>query len=298
MRLKIKGLLTAFCRSCTALFFQMSLINHDCLPNTRSVTFENPDMSLSLAIYASTDIWKGQCITQQYVPVTKGTNVRRKALKEWYFSCSCKRCSDPTEFGTYFSCLGCKKCDGYICPMDPLDEYSQWKCANCDMNLTSLDVERIVSQAETELQQNDHRLSSFDSALDNLISNKFIHIHHYIAINAQYDFLRRLVNTLNSNEDQVVLRRGVKYCKNILSVVNVLCPGYSYYRGVILYLLANCLFSIYQLDKNLKEVGCDIETLKEIMQEGIEIMEVEPEGSSYREMSNELESYKQALSKN
>ena len=48
--------------------------------------------------------------------------------------CSCSRCRDPTEFGSYLSALVCEKCDlkkcSAILPHDPLDQDSYWHCTN------------------------------------------------------------------------------------------------------------------------------------------------------------------------
>ena len=48
--------------------------------------------------------------------------------------CSCTRCKDPTEFGSYLSALICEKCNvkksSSILPHDPLDQDSYWHCTN------------------------------------------------------------------------------------------------------------------------------------------------------------------------
>lgn len=289
----------SFNRTCTALFCQMSLLNHDCLPNTRTVIYENPgDLSLSLGLFASIDIWKNQPITQQYYPVIKGTLVRRKALREWFFNCNCKRCSDPTEFETFFSCLSCWKCgNGFIVPVDSLDDNSIWKCNKyneCHHSLSPEKVQTIVTEAEGEISQNEGDVQKLEAVLNDLISRNQIHIRHYIAINLQYDIARKIVKALNNEREVGLIRRGSEYCKNILAVVNTLCPGFSYFRGVILYFLGNCLFALYELGELQKSDG-GLKELKEIILEGIEIMEVEPEDSSYRDMVVELEGFSKTL---
>lgn len=291
--------LIKFYRNCTALFGQMSLLNHDCQPNTRTVIYENnSDLSLSLGLFASVDIWKNQCITQQYHPVVKGTMVRRKALKEWFFDCVCKRCSDPTEFGTYFSCLNCWKCEaGFLCPVNPLDECSAWVCnqPDCGHSLTPAEVHTIITETEQEIAKNENSVPQLETVLDELISKKQIHCHHYLAISVQYDITQKIVKALNNECEVNLVRRGSRYCRNILKVVNVLCPGFSYYRGVILYFLANCFFALHELDELHESTDCDMKELKEIIMEAIEIMEVEPEDSTYHAMADELETYLKAL---
>ena len=43
------------------------------------------------------------------------------------FWCSCARCQDPTEFGTYLSALNCSKCGGKVLSTDPLDENAPFR---------------------------------------------------------------------------------------------------------------------------------------------------------------------------
>ena len=46
------------------------------------------------------------------------------------FWCSCSRCADPTENGSYMSGMKCSKCSGYLLPTDPLNLDSNWKCSS------------------------------------------------------------------------------------------------------------------------------------------------------------------------
>ena len=46
----------------------------------------------------------------QYVKPNSGTVSRRLILKnKWHFECDCRRCKDPTEFGSLLSALTCEK---------------------------------------------------------------------------------------------------------------------------------------------------------------------------------------------
>ena len=55
-----------------------------------------------------------------------------------YFTCSCVRCSDPTELGTMFSSIQCPQCTaeqgGYLVSTNPAagpDSQADWKCIVC-----------------------------------------------------------------------------------------------------------------------------------------------------------------------
>ena len=63
-----------------------------------------------LELRASEAIKKDQEVVNQYVKPNSGTVSRRLVLKnKWHFECDCRRCRDPTEFGSYLSALTCSK---------------------------------------------------------------------------------------------------------------------------------------------------------------------------------------------
>ena len=44
----------------------------------------------------------GMEISVQYLSALYGNSKRRKKIRdEWYFDCVCRRCSDPTERGSF-----------------------------------------------------------------------------------------------------------------------------------------------------------------------------------------------------
>jgi hypothetical protein len=287
----------------------MSLLNHDCLPNTRSVIHENPyDFSLHMKLYASTDIWKGECITQQYVPVVKGTIARRKALKEWFFDCSCHRCCDPTEFRTYFSCIKCTKCNiGFLTPDDPLKDETSFRCSrvqDCGYTGSFEEVQNIIKPFEEQIKEHETASTgALNCLLKKVLLEKAFHPQHYVAVNLQYEVVQRVVKGLNNEKDFEIIPQCIQYCRNILKVVNILCPGYSYYRGVILYFLGNLLYTLYEEWNNenpaisTKEQNrlVSVQEMLQVIQEGAIIMSVEPDESIYREMADELKSFEASI---
>ena len=61
---------------------------------------------------------EGEEITRNYVPAVYGVPKRKLHLtNNWSISCSCERCSDVTEFGTFVSALKCSSCrEGLVVP--------------------------------------------------------------------------------------------------------------------------------------------------------------------------------------
>ena len=69
----------------------------------------------------------------------------------WSFVCTCKRCLDPTELGTYASALRCLACgpegNALILPLVNDREgakATKWCCNSCEMELNREQVEAIV----------------------------------------------------------------------------------------------------------------------------------------------------------
>lgn len=88
-----------------AIYENTSMFEHSCSPNC-SKSFTNDGHIL---ISSGIDIKKGKHLSICYTDPLWGTPSRRNHLQESkFFWCTCARCSDPTEFGTYFSALRCQ----------------------------------------------------------------------------------------------------------------------------------------------------------------------------------------------
>lgn len=82
-------------------------MEHNCVPNTFHYFGEDVDQ-YKITVKAACNIKKGEHITTMYTHALWGTQARREHLKETkYFGCTCKRCADPTELGSYLSAVKC-----------------------------------------------------------------------------------------------------------------------------------------------------------------------------------------------
>ena len=160
---------------------------HGCIANTKHVIHENSANKYEIIVYASVPIQRGQMIFTNYTYSLEGnilishfhfhlffayarfeclisflcvpgTKERRKHLRESkYFDCSCPRCSDPTEGGTYLSALKCQKCSiGNVLPICPLDNDSSWNCDRCCYKLKSTVVDKVLTKLKAEVEAIDH----------------------------------------------------------------------------------------------------------------------------------------------
>lgn len=88
-----------------AIYEQTSMFEHNCKANCcKSFTSDG-----EILITAGVPIAIGEHLNICYTDSLWGTSNRRHYLAETkFFNCMCARCSDPTEFGTYFSALKCQ----------------------------------------------------------------------------------------------------------------------------------------------------------------------------------------------
>lgn len=117
---------------CVRSFYPiMSLLNHQCLPNSRH---DINDKFVS-RIIASRHIRKDEQIFISYTQLLWGTNTRRMHMMvSKQFFCACSRCADPTELSTNLSAIRCqnKPCTGFLLPIEPINFKSDAKCTTCN----------------------------------------------------------------------------------------------------------------------------------------------------------------------
>lgn len=120
-----------------ALYVTVPLLQQNCVPNTKNVFVGE---SNQLSIYATVPIEKGEVLSTNFTEPLWGTLERQTFLKTTkYIECSCDRCRDSQELGTYISSIYCQKCKDTlledlspkIVSTNPLNTEADWKCENC-----------------------------------------------------------------------------------------------------------------------------------------------------------------------
>jgi len=133
----------------TGLYLMFSIMNHSCLANTLAVV----NIQGEIMVRAQRKILAGEEITARYGGLNLGQPRRSQLLFDhWRFSCSCARCGDPTELGTYNSAIVCQvsECSGYLTPYRVL----QWKCQQCQDTQPLELVFKVIRDAETFIKNN------------------------------------------------------------------------------------------------------------------------------------------------
>lgn len=111
--------------SCVAIYHRASFFEHSCRPNLSKSFSENNE----IIFWAPNGINAKEHLTISYTDVLWETSNRRHHLQQTkHFECECERCTDVTEYGTYFSSLKCQKCNAGMLVPNSLKEWSQdWR---------------------------------------------------------------------------------------------------------------------------------------------------------------------------
>ncbi|KAK9885451.1 hypothetical protein WA026_010947 [Henosepilachna vigintioctopunctata] len=242
------------------------LMEHSCVPNTVH-TFDLVSQGYKINIRAALPIKKGDHISTMYTHALWGTQGRREHLRETkYFSCSCKRCSDPSELGTNFSSLLCmgsneEPCGGLQSPINPLDYNTEWACNKCQIRLTNGEVSYLVNRIGEEVdnvQLSSPTVRELDALLTKMAT--FLHPNHYHCYAVKHSLIQLYGYQQGYMPSQITdetLNRKANMCRELLEVTKKLDPGNSrlpLYSGVILHELhlANMILVKRKWDLGMK----------------------------------------------
>ncbi len=222
------------------LYDNASMIEHSCV-NNASKHFTT---SGEITIRAAVPIKKGDNIAINYSDAMWGTASRAAHLRQTKgFACDCPRCLDPTELGTYFSAVSCKKCSGskehsssnggFLLPTDPQNEKSSWVCDACGSAESHEYVGAVVKSIGEELlrleRSDTHACKKFlKKHLQNLHSNHFFLMDVRLAMIqmiGKNDDNNKELHEDKESEKELALKQRLSV--ELQEVVNVISPGDS-----------------------------------------------------------------------
>ncbi|XP_050730534.1 SET domain-containing protein SmydA-8-like [Eriocheir sinensis] len=133
------------------LFPAASLLTHDCRPNTQQwFTGEGVVVVRVVARVAAGDV-----VTTSYTDPQWATILRQDHLRlSKQFTCTCTRCRDPTELGTFLGSPRCPACGAALLPTDPLDPHAPWSCSGraCTHTASAAQVAAVGAKVGTQLK--------------------------------------------------------------------------------------------------------------------------------------------------
>lgn len=231
----------------SALYLMACLMEHNCVPNTKH-TFSDEKDNYKVTVRAAIPIKKGEAITTMYTHALWGTQARREHLRETkYFDCTCQRCADPTELGTYLSglkCLGSEitPCGGTQLPVNPLDDSTDWVCDKCNIKLSNNEVSYLINQIGEEVdhvQLSNPTVRELDNLLNKMLT--FLHPNHYHCYAVKHSLVQLYGYQQGYLPNQIsdeLLKTKSRMCRELLDITRKIDPGNArlpLYSGVVLH---------------------------------------------------------------
>ncbi|XP_053965411.1 SET domain-containing protein SmydA-8 [Anastrepha ludens] len=298
-----------------------ALLAHSCVSNVQLCNDENYQMK----IFATRDISKGDMLYNCYTNVLLGTDERRHLLKVGkYFDCKCERCEDPTELGSHMSSFMCARCadnkrnGGYIVKMkrdeaekkpqtqtktpqqlkSPPKQLWVWQCLQCEHTLSADTVQQLVERAKEEVFHAKDDVTRYELLLAKL--TRYFHPNHYILLDIKQNIaaiLRSILQNVALQPGRKVYERKVRLCQDIFGILQMILPGISRLKAIVLYEMANTSAELHRMRYGEKEVQKTelVELLKRVemmLRESIRMLLYEPpetpEGQMTKGMLKEL----------
>ncbi|KAJ9579509.1 hypothetical protein L9F63_004828 [Diploptera punctata] len=222
------------------LFPKAAMMSHDCKANTKHVFSGS---KFDVEVITTVPIKKGEIISVTYTQTLWGTLARRAHLKQSKcFDCTCLRCSDPTELGTYLGAINCSLCknkgkDSKIVSASPLDPSATWKCEDCGHSIPG----RQISWGNDAIRQEITMLDKTKpESLENFLGKykDALHPNNWHVLEVKYALSQMYGNMkgyLLSELSDALVERKINLCTELLEIADVLDPGASRLRGLLLY---------------------------------------------------------------
>lgn len=209
-----------------------SMMNHDCVGNTRLVISGERKKIL---VFSSINIEKNCPILFNYGRALDSSYERKKQLKEFkFFECTCQRCSDPTELGTFIGALKCQTCPSGA--VVNINDYA-WKCMTCEKAASKEDLQRAFGIIRTEKSRFNSLKSQRDLKSILCQLQRYLYPTHGFIIELKLLLIQIIRPDMSRSETEMesVWREKLRLCEDVMEVLNIVEPGLSLNRGLVLH---------------------------------------------------------------
>lgn len=210
-----------------ALLPLAALMNHDCGANTQHWFSHGV-----LVVRAARVIPEGTAVTNTYTPVLWGTRARAAYLaSSKLFICRCARCRDPHELGSNLSSVRCRQCQGGLLP-PPATSEAVCQCDNCGASVAAAAVETMVRAAATAATGAVGDAVELQAVVRQL--SRLVGDDHYVTVGAKHALVEATMTRPPQDVSSSDLQRVLDLCADLLRLADLLDPGFSRFRGVLL----------------------------------------------------------------
>jgi len=234
-----------------SVFPLQSRLSHSCLPSLQYIEREG---GRHIVLQAVKSISKGEALTVRYTPFLQGRiGLTRWLREERFTTCTCARCLDGTELGTFTSSALCPKTEcreqgGLLLPVDPQTLATDWICSSCQELTKSTSVEGLEeSYVHRFSRMPKGDLNSYYRFLNEL-GERFHASHHLVMRMAQF-----LVTLQGKCLESLPIERietQSLLCEKLIAYASRLDPGATQNR-------AKLLLEKNKADLNLAKLECE-----------------------------------------
>ncbi|KAJ8982545.1 hypothetical protein NQ317_005547 [Molorchus minor] len=228
------------------LYLNASLMAHDCIGNTHL----SVDDDFVLTIHASVDIPEKTPIFFNYSNVLQGNLDRKEHLREGkYFTCSCARCTDPTELGTELSSLICHVCSKGL--IRPQNTAQNWKCCECQKTFRDALINRTVEEGRRRIEDADpSNVKGIENLLEKLLQT--FHPNHYLILELKQNLIGLYLRLPPKKQH---LSRRIVLCQGLLEVLSKVEIGLSRLKAITLHEMHSAMVDLSQKQYRDKELN-------------------------------------------
>ena len=215
----------------------------------------NPTQFITLR--ARVPIRAGEQLTTRYKHFMHSKwDIQAMLQKEWLFTCTCMRCQDETELGSYFSSLKCPY-GGYF--IQKISECQSVVCSKCNTSTDFTDrfkkIQAIESNLTSSTAQNIPEICNVVEEDEEIHDNFILKTKVY----------KKYVDIFENTDNQDILEDVVRRVKIVLNTLQLVDRGCSKLMGKYLMVLAECQQRMVKARKG--EGGMSLKDLKQAVKE-------------------------------
>ncbi|XP_062214848.1 histone-lysine N-methyltransferase ASHR1 isoform X2 [Phragmites australis] len=213
----------------TGLYPVISIINHSCVPNAVLI-FDGR----TAVVRALQPIGKDEEVSISYIETAAVTKNRQNDLKQYFFTCTCRRCVKGSEEDALLEGYRCKNktCDGFLLPNSGKRAYT---CQKCSISRDEEEVKRMRS----EILMLSDKASSFLSSGNNTEAGSMYKIIEQLEQKLYHAFSITLLHTretlLKIYMELQDWRTALTYCRLTIPVYERVYPPFHPMIGLQFY---------------------------------------------------------------
>lgn len=130
-----------------------------------------------------------------------------------------------------------------------------WKCQECEHTLTPDTVQQLIERTKEEMFHAKEDITRYELLLSKL--TRYFHPNHYLLLDIKQNIaanLRSILQNFALQPGRKVYERKVRLCQDIFGVLQIILPGISRLKAIVLYEMANTLAELHRMRYDQKEV--------------------------------------------